>query len=287
MKVLCSGKSGCVQAGVCNASGGDLVAFPYGMVIIQPQYHADISNVEENSDMQTQIGTQEITLAKARQEASTIFLAKVFNWMAIGLGITGIIAYVFAESGMVRALVASPIFFILILAELGLVFFLSARIEKIQPVTATGLFIGYSILNGVTLSTIFLAYTQASIATTFLVTAGMFAAMAVYGMVTKRDLSGVGSFMFMGLIGILLASIVNIFLKSSALYWAISAIGVLVFVGLTAYDVQKIKNMGEEGIMQQGEGAIRKGAIIGALALYLDFINLFLMLLRFFGGSRD
>lgn len=237
--------------------------------------------------MQTQIGAQEITLAKARQEASTVFLARVFNWMAIGLGITGAIAYIVASSGLVNALIASPIFFILVLAELGLVFFLSARIEKIQPGTATGLFVGYSILNGVTLSAIFLAYTHASIAATFLVTAGMFAAMAVFGMVTKRDLSGVGSFMFMGLIGIILASIVNIFLQSSALYWAISAIGVLVFVGLTAYDVQKIKNIGEEGIMQQGESAIRKGAIIGALALYLDFINLFLMLLRFFGGSRD
>ena len=111
--------------------------------------------------------------------------------------------------------------------------------------------------------------------------------MAVYGLVTKRDLSGVGSFMFMGLIGIILASVVNIFLKSSGLYWMISAIGVLVFVGLTAYDVQKIKQIGEQGIMQQGEVAIQKGAIIGALALYLDFINLFLMLLRFFGGSRD
>jgi len=168
-----------------------------------------------------------------------------------------------------------------------MVFYLSARIGRIQPGTATGLFLAYSALNGVTLSTIFLAYTHASIAATFLVTAGMFAAMAVFGMVTKRDLSGMGSFMFMGLIGLILASIVNIFLKSSAVYWAISAIGVLVFVGLTAYDVQKIKNIGEQGIMEQGEAAIRKGAIIGALALYLDFINLFLMLLRFFGGSRD
>lgn len=237
--------------------------------------------------MQAQYATREITLAQAKQQASTIFLAKVFNWMAMGLAITGAIAYFVAASGMVRALIASPIFFILVLAELGLVFFLSARIDKIQPATATGLFVGYSALNGITLSTIFLAYTHASIAATFLVTAGMFAAMAVYGMVTKRDLSGMGSFMFMGLIGIILASIVNIFLKSSGLYWAISAIGVLVFVGLTAYDVQKIKNIGEEGIMQQGEAAIRKGAIIGALALYLDFINLFLMLLRFFGGSRD
>ncbi len=237
--------------------------------------------------MQTQVGTRNITIAQARQEASTIFLAKVFNWMAIGLAVTGGVAFLTAESGMARTLVASPLFFILVLAELGMVFYLSARIEKLQPGTATGLFLGYSILNGLTLSTIFLAYTHASIAGTFLVTAGMFGAMAVYGMVTKRDLSGMGSFMFMGLIGILLASVVNIFLKSSVLYWAISAIGVLVFVGLTAYDVQKIKNIGEEGIMQQGDAAIRKGSIIGALALYLDFINLFLMLLRFFGGSRD
>lgn len=237
--------------------------------------------------MQTQIETRTMTVAQARQEASTVFLAKVFNWMAIGLALTGGVAYLTAESGLARTLVASPLFLILVLAELGLVFFLSARIDKIQAGTATGLFLGYSILNGLTLSMIFLAYTRASIAGTFLVTAGMFAAMAVYGMVTKRDLSAMGSFMFMGLIGIILASIVNIFLKSSGLYWAISAIGVLVFVGLTAYDVQKIKTIGEEGIMQQGEVAIHRGAIIGALALYLDFINLFLMLLRFFGGSRD
>jgi len=237
--------------------------------------------------MQTQTGTRSITIAQARQEASTIFLAKVFNWMAIGLAVTGGVAFLTAESGMARTLVLSPLFFILVLAELGMVFYLSARIEKLQPGTATGLFLGYSILNGLTLSTIFLAYTHASIAGTFLVTAGMFGAMAVYGLITKRDLSGMGSFMFMGLVGIILASVVNIFLKSSGLYWVISGIGVLVFVGLTAYDVQKIKNMGEEGIMQQGEAAIRKGSIIGALALYLDFINLFLMLLRFFGGSRD
>lgn len=237
--------------------------------------------------MQTQIGTRDITRAQARQEASTVFLAKVFNWMAIGLAVTGGVAFLTAQSGMVRTLVSSPLFLILVLAELGMVFFLSARIDKLQPATATGLFVGYSVLNGITLSTIFLAYTHASIAATFMVTAGMFGAMAVYGLVTKRDLSGMGSFMFMGLIGILLASVVNIFLKSSAMYWAISAIGVLVFVGLTAYDVQKIKNIGEEGIMEQGESAVRKGAIIGALALYLDFINLFLMLLRFFGGSRD
>jgi len=149
------------------------------------------------------------------------------------------------------------------------------------------LFIGYSVLNGLTLSVIFLAYTSSSIAGTFFITAGMFGAMAVYGLVTKRDLSGMGSFLFMGLIGIILASVVNIFLKSSSVYWAISFLGVLIFTGLTAYDVQKIKKIGEEGIMAQGDETIRKGSIMGALALYLDFINLFLMLLRFFGGSRN
>ncbi len=228
-----------------------------------------------------------ISASQARQEASTIFLAKVFNWMALGLGLTGVVAYFTAQSGLAMAIYSSPLFMIMILAELGMVFYLSARIEKIQPGTATGLFLGYSILNGLTLSVIFLRYTNASIGGTFLITAGMFGAMAVYGMVTKRDLSGMGSFLFMGLIGIILASIVNIFLQSSSLYWTISVIGVLVFVGLTAYDVQKIKTMGEQGIMEQGEVAIRKGAILGALALYLDFINLFLMLLHFFGGSRD
>ena len=237
--------------------------------------------------MNTQYATRSLTVAQARHEASTIFLAKVFNWMAIGLGLTGMIAFFTAQSGLAMSIVRGPVFFILILAELGLVFYLSARIDKLQPGTATGLFVGYSVLNGLTLSTIFLAYTKASIGGTFLITAGMFGAMSVYGLVTKRDLSGMGSFMFMGLIGIILASIVNIFLHSSTLYWSISVIGVLVFVGLTAWDVQKIKRIGEQGIMQQGEAAIRKGAIIGALALYLDFINLFLMLLRIFGGSRD
>ncbi|HIQ37689.1 MAG TPA: Bax inhibitor-1/YccA family protein [Desulfocapsa sulfexigens] len=233
------------------------------------------------------VSNQQITLSQARQEASTIFLAKVFNWMSIGLGLTGVIAWFTASSGLAAQLVQGPMFMILLFAELGLVFYLSARIEKIQPGTATGLFLGYAALNGLTLSMIFLRYTGSSIAATFFITAGMFGAMAVYGLVTKRDLSGMGSFLFMGLIGIIIASVVNIFLKSSSLYWAISLIGVFVFVGLTAYDVQKIKRMGEEGIMQQGEGAIQKGAIMGALTLYLDFINLFLMLLRFFGGSRD
>ncbi len=231
--------------------------------------------------------SQQITLTQARQDAASIFLAKVFNWMAAGLGITGVVAYFTAHSGLASSIIGSPLFFVLILAELGLVFFLSARIQKIQAATATGLFLGYSILNGLTMSVIFLAYTASSIAGTFFITAGMFGAMAIYGLVTKRDLSGWGSFLLMGLVGIIIASIVNIFFKSPAMYWVISLIGVLVFTGLTAYDVQKIKRMGEEGIMAQGDEAIRKGSIMGALSLYLDFINLFLMLLHFFGGSRD
>ncbi len=235
---------------------------------------------------QAKANTQ-ITLTQARHDASTIFLAKVFNWMAIGLGITGVVAWFTASSGLAMRLVASPVFMILIVAELGMVFFLSARISKIQAGTATGLFLGYALLNGLTLSMIFLAYTSSSIASTFFITAGMFGAMAIYGLVTKRDLSGLGSFLFMGLVGIIIASIVNIFLKSSSLYWVISLLGVFIFVGLTAYDVQKIKKIGEDGIMEQGDEMVKKGAIMGALTLYLDFINLFLMLLRFFGGSRS
>ncbi len=230
---------------------------------------------------------QQITLSKARAEASSIFLAKVFNWMAIGLGLTGIVAYFTASTGLAITIASSAIFYILIVGELGLVFYLSARIEKMSASTASSMFLLYSVLNGLTLSVLFLRYTGSSIAGTFFITAGMFGAMAVYGLVTKRDLSGLGSFMFMGLIGVIIASVVNIFLKSPALYWAVSVIGVLVFTGLTAYDVQKIKKIGEDGIMQQGESAIKKGSIMGALALYLDFINLFILLLRFFGGSRD
>lgn len=235
--------------------------------------------------MQTE--TQAITVSQARQDASSIFLAKVFNWMAAGLGITGVVAYGTAASGLAVRIINSPLFLVLALGTLGLVFFLSARIDKIQASTASALFIGYSVLNGLFFSTIFLRYTGSSIASTFVITAGMFGAMAVYGLVTKRDLSGWGSFLFMGLIGLIIASIVNIFLKSTGVYWVTSMIGVLIFTGLTAYDVQKIKKMGEEGIMAQGREAITKGSIMGALALYLDFINLFLMLLRFFGGSRD
>jgi len=223
----------------------------------------------------------------ASSQASTIFLAKVFNWMAIGLGITAAVAFMTVSSGVVELIRNNQLlFFGLIFGELGLVIYLSARIKSISATAATGLFIFYSALNGATLSVLLMIYTSTSVAGTFIVAAGMFAAMAVYGTVTKKDLSSLGSFMFMGLIGIIIASVVNIFMRSAMISWVVSAIGVVVFTGLTAYDVQKISNYGGGGVMASGEAAIRKGAILGALTLYLDFINLFLSLLRLMGDRR-
>jgi FtsH-binding integral membrane protein len=165
-----------------------------------------------------------------------------------------------------------------------MVWFLAARVDRMQPSTAAGLFIAYSILNGLSLSAIFLVYELGSIFQVFLIAAGMYAAAATYGFVTKRDLSGMGSFLFMGLIGLILASLVNWFIGSSALDFAISVIGVLIFTGLTAYDMSRIKE--QAIVMYAGEGLAHKRAIVGALSLYLNFINLFLYLLRLL-GSRD
>lgn len=234
------------------------------------------------------IENQTISLDRSRSQAGTLFLAKVFNWMAIGLGLTGLSALLVAGSPTLsRVIFGNPLLFYgLIFGELGMVLFLSARLDRISASTATGLFLAYSVLNGVTLSVILLRYTGTSVAATFFVTAGMFVAMAVYGTVTKKDLTSMGSFLFMGLVGMVIASLVNIFIGSSMVSWVVSAIGVIVFTGLTAYDVQKISRMGEAGIMAGGEAAIRKGAIMGALALYLDFVNLFLSLLQFMGDRR-
>jgi len=216
------------------------------------------------------------------------FVRSVYNWMGIGLALTGLIAYYIASSETaIRFIFGNQmVFFGLIIGELALVFYLSARIQKIQASTATALFLLYSALNGATLSFVFLAYTKSSVASTFFVCAATFAACSVYGWVTKRDLTSLGGFLFMGLIGIIIASVVNMFIKSSGMSMIISYIGVLVFVGLTAYDTQKIKSMALSQPADLDAGVIRKGAIIGALALYLDFINLFLMLLRIL-GNRD
>jgi uncharacterized protein len=235
--------------------------------------------------MNTNFSTK--TAGKSQVDASTLFLAKVFNWMAIGLGMTAVTSFMVIQSGIVFSLINNTIlFFGMILAELGMVFYLSARIAKMSAGAATGLFLMYSVLNGVTLSAILLRYTATSVVSTFVITSAMFGAMAVYGFVTKKDLSSWGSFLFMGLIGMIIASVVNIFIGSSMMSWIISAIGVLVFTGLTAYDVQKISQFGAMGIMDSGQAAIRKGVILGALSLYLDFVNLFISLLHLLGG-RD
>jgi uncharacterized protein len=208
--------------------------------------------------------------------------------MGIGLGLTGVIAYFTAQSPVMRSLIhGNPmLFFGLIIVELGLVFYLSARVAKIQASTATGLFVLYAALNGLTLSFVFLVYTGASIASTFFVCAATFLACSVYGMTTKRDLTSLGGFMFMGLIGIIIASVVNMFIGSSAMAMIISYIGVFVFIGLTAYDTQKLKHMAMTQPADLEAGVIRKGAIIGALSLYLDFINMFLMLLHILGNRE-
>ena len=217
------------------------------------------------------------------------FIRSVYNWMAIGLGLTGVVALCVSNSEYLTRLIFQNqlLFFALIIGELVLVFSIGARVHKMQASTATGLFLLYAGLNGATLSFVFLVYTKTSITSVFFICAATFIACSIYGMTTKRDLTSVGGFMMMGLIGIIIASVVNIFVRSTQMSLIISYIGVLVFVGLTAYDTQKLKTMALSVPGGSEEGMVRKNAILGALALYLDFINLFLMLLRIFGSQRD
>ena len=215
------------------------------------------------------------------------YMLRIYNYMASGLALTGIVAYVAAAGGrdsFIAHIYNTPLMWLVILAPLGLVFWLSYGINRMQATTAQGLFWLYAGLMGLSLSTIFLVYTGASIARVFFITAGTFAAMSLYGYTTRRDLSQFGSFLFMGLIGIIIASLVNIFIGSSALQFAISVIGVIVFTGLTAWDTQQIKEMYVENY---GGEVATKTAVMGALRLYLDFINLFMMLLQLMGTRRD
>jgi len=214
------------------------------------------------------------------------FIRRVYNWMGLGLATTALIALYTASNPTLLGYIFgnSLLFFGLIIAQLGLVIALSAAIHRLQASTATLLFFLYSALTGLTLSVIFLAYTRASIASTFFVTAGTFGVMSFYGYTTQRDLTSWGSFLFMGLIGIILASVVNIFLHNETIYWVVTYAGILIFVGLTAYDTQTLKQMAVRGFAD--EDMERKSAVMGALRLYLDFINLFLMLLRVMGNRR-
>jgi FtsH-binding integral membrane protein len=224
------------------------------------------------------------TSSTAAAERVSAFLWKVYAWMAIGLGLTAVVAYTIASSPeMLQALVLNRlVFFALVIAELGLVFFISARADRLAPATASGLFALYSAFNGVTLSVVLMAYTGESVAGTFVVTAGMFGALALFGSTTKRSLAGVGQFVMMGLIGLILASVIGLFWHNDALQFLISVVGVIVFTGLTAYDAQRLKQMA----LALPDGQLAGYAIVGALSLYLDFVNLFLMLLRF-TGRRD
>ncbi|HEY2972857.1 MAG TPA: Bax inhibitor-1/YccA family protein [Pyrinomonadaceae bacterium] len=224
-------------------------------------------------------------LADVRDERVGAFLSKVYGWMFVGLLVTAVTAFSVASSPAMIEIVFRnrPVFWLLLIAQLGLVFYLSARVDKVAPATAAGLFILYSALMGVTSSVILLVYTGASITSTFIITAGMFGATAVFGTVTKRSLAGLGQFLFMGLIGLIIAMVVGFFWQSDALQFVISVVGVLVFTGLTAWDAQRLKQMA----VALPDGRVGAYAVVGALSLYLDFINLFFFLLRFTGNRRN
>ena len=219
--------------------------------------------------------------------AFSALMRKVYIWMTLALSVSGLTALYCAQNSSIMSTLmsSSSSLWMIMIAEIALVIILTARIQKMSFATA-GLFILYSILNGVALSFIFLAYTMSSITSTFFITAGTFGAMSLIGFSTGNDLSGMGRYLMFALIGIIIASVVNIFMASNGLQWIISIIGVIIFVGLTAYDTQKIKQM----FLVYGDDvneSTQKLALLGSLTLYLDFINLFLYLLRFFGKSRD
>ena len=221
----------------------------------------------------------------ARDVRVSAFLAKVYGWMFLGLLITAGTALAVASSpALIETFILNRIlFWILLFGQLGVVFYLSARVNKLSPTTAGALFMLYSGTVGITSSVILLVYTGASIAATFMVTAGMFGALALFGTFTRKSLAGVGQFMFMGLIGLIIASVVGLFWQNDALQFVISVVGVIVFTGLTAWDAQRLKAMA----VALPDGRTGAYAVVGALSLYLDFINLFFFLLRFMGNRRN
>ena len=223
--------------------------------------------------------------ADVRDVRVTAFLSKVYGWMFLGLLLTAGTAVLVASSPtLIETLILNRIlFWILLIAQLGLVFYLSARVDKVSPVTAAALFMLYSAMVGVTSSIIFLIYTGASIVSAFVIAGGMFGAMAVFGSLTKRSLAGVGQFMFMGLIGLIIASVVSIFWFNDILMFVINVVGVLVFTGLTAWDAQRLKQMA----VALPDGRVGSYAVVGALSLYLDIINLFFFIMRLMGGRRN
>ena len=225
------------------------------------------------------------TPAAVADERIASFLKAVYGWMFVGLSVTaGVALFVASQPALVQAIVTHGFLFLaLVIAQLGLVYWISARASSLSPSTSAALFLVYSAMNGITFSLILLAFTRESIASAFITTAGMFGALALFGTLTKRSLVGLGQFAFMGLVGIVIASVVGLFWQNDALQFLISSIGVIVFTGLTAYDAQRLKAM---ALAVEGP-QVGSYAISGALALYLDFVNLFLMILRLFGGRRS
>ena len=226
-----------------------------------------------------QVGVERI------DEGLRSYLLQVYNYMGLGLAITGVVAFLVASTpALYQPIFGTPLKWVVMLAPLGFVFFLGAKIQTMSVSAAQLTFWAFAAVMGLSMASIFLVFTGESIARVFFITAAMFGAMSLYGYTTKRDLSGWGSFLFMGLIGIIIAMVVNIFLASPALHFAISVIGVLVFTGLTAYDTQRIKEMYYE---LDGADVVTRKAIMGALSLYLNFINMFVMLLQLFGTARE
>jgi FtsH-binding integral membrane protein len=233
-------------------------------------------------DSPSRFPAREQVLVRGASDVERRFMSAVYRWMTLGLGVTALVATAVASSEtLLLAIVGNRILFYgLIIAELALVIWISAAVNRLPAAAAGGLFLLYSALNGATLSVVLLVYTGASVGIAFLTTAGTFAAMSVYGTVTRRDLTSWGSFLFMGLIGIVIASLANLFFRSSMISWVVSCMGVLVFTGLTAYDTQKLRAYARAG------GGAAAAPVSGALSLYLDFVNLFLSLLRLFGNRR-
>ncbi len=221
---------------------------------------------------------------EAIEKAQTKFMSRVYSWMLAGLVATTAAAYFTVTSGLLKTIYSNSILLIFLIAcEFGLVIFLSARINKMKASTAIMAFLGYAGLTGVTLSGLLAVYSTDAIVSAFGISAGMFASLSLYGYVTKKNLSAWGSFLYMGLVGIILMGVLNFFVHSNALWFVFNIAGIIIFAGLTAYDTQKIKEMFY--LQVQGGEAASKGAIMGALRLYLDFINLFLMILRLVGGG--
>lgn len=230
---------------------------------------------------------QKIVTGSRTQAAESFFISKVYLWMSAGLGISAVAAFwLMSQPELLKALFTNPVLMIgLVIAEIALVVWLSVAVLRMSASLASVIFIGYSFLNGITLTSILLVYTGVSVISTFAITAGTFLFFSVYGMTTKKDLTSIGGLMVMGLIGVIIAGVVNIFLKSTILYWISTFVGIAVFLGLIAWDTQKLKNIHAMGF--ESPEMESKVAILGALTLYLDFINLFILLLRIFGKRRD